>query len=191
MGLTLILGGAVSAMAFGAVMVFVSRRSDHVSLWLGGFLACAAVEILVGGAVGRALGILAVAFLAAFLWQVHPWPWSRRAALVTALCGAVAAPLGAVGFAQLLAGFMALWALVISAQLVRERRNWWPVLIWVMALVYPLLTLDLFEGPGIAPAGFLGYVVAPGVILTRRAIRAFDAEARARLDQAKFATDVF
>ena len=191
MGLTLILGGAVSAMAFGAVMVFVSRRADHVSLWLGGFLACVAVEILVGGAAGRAVGILGVAFLAPFLWQLHPWPWSRRAALVAALCGAVAAALGALGFAQILAGLMTVWALAISAQLVRERRNWWPVVIWVMVLVYPLLTLDLFEGPGLAPAGFLGYVVAPGVILTRRAIRAFDADARRALDQAKFATDVF
>src|SRR6185436_567748 len=76
-------------------------------------------------------------------------------------------------------------------QLVRERRNSWPTVIAVMALVYPLFTLDLFEGPGLAPAGFLAYVVAPGVILTRRAIRAFDAEARRALDQAKFATDVF
>ena len=29
--------------AFGAVMVFVSRRTDHVSLWLSGFLACVAM----------------------------------------------------------------------------------------------------------------------------------------------------
>jgi len=191
MGLTLILGGAVSAMAFGAVMVFVSRRTDHVSLWLGGFLACAAVEMLVGGAIGRDVGIFGVAFLAAFLWQVHPWPWGRRAALAVALCGAVAAAAGALAFAQILSALVAAWALAVSVQLIRERRSWWPVVIAVMALVYPLLTLDFFEGPGLAPAGFLGYVVAPGVILTRRAIRAFDAEARRALDQAKFATDVF
>ena len=38
MAVTLILAGAVGAMAFGAVMVFVSRRSDLVALSLGGDL---------------------------------------------------------------------------------------------------------------------------------------------------------
>jgi len=87
-------------------------------------------------------------FLAPFLWQVRPWPWGRRAALAVALCGAVAATVGALGFAQLLAALVAVWGLAVAVQLVRERRNWWPVVIAVMALVYPLLTLDFFEGRG-------------------------------------------
>src|SRR6185503_1303896 len=53
MAVTQILGGAVGAMAFGAVMVFVSRRTDVVSLWLGCFLIGAAIELLAGGATGR------------------------------------------------------------------------------------------------------------------------------------------
>jgi PAS domain S-box-containing protein len=59
-----------------------------------------------------------------------------------------------------------------------------------MAFTYPLVTLQLVALEGLELAGFIAYVLAPGVILTRRAIRAFDAEARRSLDQAKFTTDV-
>ena len=191
MGVTLVLGGAAGAMAFGAVMVFVSRRADRVSLWLGGFLGCMSADLLLDSGFGRQVGMLGVPFLAAFLAELRPAPWSPRAAGALALAGVVAAGVNALGFAQALAGLLAVWATVIAVQLVRERRNSWPSVIAVMAITYPLFTLDLFEGPGLEPAGFLAYVLAPGVILTRRAIRAFDAEARRALDQAKFATDVF
>jgi len=191
MGVSLILGGAVGAMAFGAVMVFVSRRADHVSLWLGCFLVCVATEILLGGEMGRVAGMLGLPFLAAFLAEVSPGKWQRRAAIAVALVGVAAAAFGEIGVVQLLAFGLVGWASVVSVQLARERRTWWPVVITVMALMYPLLTLGFFDPPALEPAGFLSYVVAPGVILTRRAIRAFDAEARRALDQAKFATDVF
>src|SRR5258706_406797 len=55
MGVTLVLAGAVGAMAFGAVMVFVSRRTDLVALFLGCFLACIAAHLLAGGATRRAI----------------------------------------------------------------------------------------------------------------------------------------
>jgi hypothetical protein len=106
MGLTLILAGAVAAMAFGAVMVFVSRRTDYVSLWLGCFLACVALDLLVGGAAGRAAGMLGLPFLAAFLAELAPTGWGRRATLVAALGGALAAALASLGIAQALAGLV-------------------------------------------------------------------------------------
>jgi PAS domain S-box-containing protein len=186
-----ILAGAVGAMAFGALMVFVSRRQDVVSLWLGCFLTCVATDLMVADSVGRLVGMLALAFLAAFLAELLPGAWPRRVAVAIAVVTVVAAALGALALLQALAFGVALWAALVSLQMVRERRNTWPVVITLMALTYPLLTLDLFEGPGLEVAGFIAYVVAPGVILTRRAIRAFDAEARRALDQAKFATDVF
>src|SRR5262245_24631180 len=191
MGLTLILGGAAGAMAFGAVMVFVSRRQDTVSLWLGCFLACMCADVLLDSSFGRQLGMLGIPFLTAFLAELRPFRWSKHAAVAFSTSGIVAAALNALGFAQALAGLLAIWASVVAVQMVRERRNSWPTVIAVMALTYPLFTLDLFEGPGLEVAGFLAYVIAPGVILTRRATRAFDAEARRALDQAKFATDVF
>jgi len=187
---TLILAGAVSAMAFGALMVFVSRRNDMVALFLGGFLASIAAELLLGTA-GRSVGMLALPFLAAFVCELRPGLWPRRAAMAVAALGIAAAGLGALAFAQGLAVLVAAWATVVSAYLVRERRTAWPVVIALLALAYPALTLNLFDAPGLEAAGFIAYVVAPGVVLTRRAIRAFDAEARRALDQAKFATDVF
>jgi PAS domain S-box-containing protein len=190
MGLTLVLGGAAGAMAFGAVMVFVSRRQDTVSLWLGCFLGFVAADLLLGqGASG--IGMLALPFLAAFLAEVHPRKWTRGAAIACAIAGVAAAAMGALVVCQVVAILVAGWSLLVSVHLTRERRTWWPIVISVMAITYPLLTLDLFEGPGTEPAGFLAFVIAPGVILTRRAIRAFDAEARRAIDQAKFATDVF
>jgi PAS domain S-box-containing protein len=189
--LTLILAGAVGAMAFGALMVFVSRRSDLVALWLGAFLSCIAADLLVPGPSGRLIGMLALPCLAAFLAELRPGAWPRRVAAAVAVVVVAAAPLGAPALVQALAFGVALWATLVSLQMVRERRNSWPVVITLMALTYPLLTLDLLEGPGLEAAGFIAYVIAPGVILTRRAIRAFDAEARRAIDQAKFATDVF
>ena len=62
MGITLILGGAVGAMAFGAVMVFVSRRQDTVSLSLGCFLAFVAADLLVPELVGRTASLGAGSF---------------------------------------------------------------------------------------------------------------------------------
>src|SRR5678816_3985617 len=161
MAVTLILAGAVGAMAFGAVMVFVSRRSDLVSLSLGLFLVCMCIDLLMDSSSGRQVGMLGLPFLAAFLAELRPGPWPRRAAWAIAAAGLAAAALNALGFAEALAGLVALWASAISLQLLRERRNSWPLVISVMALTYPLFTLDLFEGPGLDPAGFLAYVVAP------------------------------
>ena len=191
MAATLILAGAVSAMAFGAAMVFVSRRSDLVALWLGCFLACIAASLLLAGVPARAAGMLALPFLAGFLAELRPGAWSRRIAAAIAVAGVAAAALGALVAAQALGFGVALWATLVSLQMVRERRTSWPVMIALMALTYPLLSLGLFDATGLEAAGFIAYVVAPAVVLTRRAIRAFDAEARRALDQAKFATDVF
>ena len=66
----LMLTGAIAAMAFGAVMVFVSRRRgfDFVALWLGLFLFCIAASLYFGrGAVGGTTAILALPFLALFV----------------------------------------------------------------------------------------------------------------------------
>jgi PAS domain S-box-containing protein len=172
-------------------MVFVSRRTDLVSLWLGCFLACVAVELLFPGPLGRVVGMLGLPFLAAFLAELQPSSWGRRATAEAVLGSVLSAVLGTLVLAQLLAWLVFAWTVLVAVQLVRDRRTWWPLVIGVMGLTYPLLTLNLFDAPGVEPAGLLGYVVAPGVILTRRAIRAFDAEARRALDQAKFATDVF
>jgi PAS domain-containing protein len=190
MAVTLILGGAVGAMAFGAVMVFVSRRSDLVACRSGCFLACMCATCC-STAVAGAGGDARHAFPRRVPRRAPPRPWPHRAAIAIAAGG-----LGRRGAecARLRAGARRLARALgerVSLQLLRERRTSWPLVISVMALTYPLFTLDLLEGPGLDPAGFLAYVVAPGVILTRRAIRAFDAEARRALDQAKFATDVF
>jgi hypothetical protein len=108
--------------------------------------------------------MLGIPFLAAFLAGLRPARWSPRVAGAVALAGLVAAAANALGLAQALAGLLAAWATLIAVQLVRERRNSWPVVIAVMAITYPLFTLDFFDGPGLEPAGFLAYVVAPGVI---------------------------
>jgi PAS domain S-box-containing protein len=191
MAVTLILAGAVGAMAFGAVMVFVSRRSDLVALSLGCFLACIAAHLLLGGAPGHWLGVASLPFFAAFVAELRPGKWSQSVAVAIAIAGVVSGIAGALMVTQALACGVAAWATFVSLRLVRERRNTWPVVIIAMAITYPVLTLGVLGLEGLEPAGFIAYVVAPGVILTRRAIRAFDAEARRALDQAKFATDVF
>ncbi len=191
MGVTLVLAGAVGAMAFGAVMVFVSRRTDLVALFLGCFLACIAAHLLAGGAAGRLAGMVALPFLAGFFAELQPGRWSRRAAIAVAAAGAIAALVGALAVVQALALGVAAWGVMVAVHLVRERRTSWPVVIAALGLTYPVLTLGLFDVEGIEAAGFIAYVIAPAVVLTRRAIRAFDAEQRRALDQAKFATDVF
>jgi PAS domain S-box-containing protein len=191
MAVTLILAGAVGAMAFGAVMVFVSRRSDLVALSLGCFLACIAAHLLLGGAPGHWLGVASLPFFAAFVAELRPGKWSQSVAVAIAIAGVVSGIAGALMVTQALACGVAAWATFVSLRQVRERRNTWPVVIIAMAITYPVLTLGVLGLEGLEPAGFIAYVVAPGVILTRRAIRAFDAEARRALDQAKFATDVF
>src|SRR5258706_1785577 len=191
MAVTFVLAGAVGAMAFGAVMVFVSRRSDLVALSLGCFLACIAAQLLLGGATGRWLGLASLPFFAWFVAELRPGKWAHGVAAVIAIAGVVSGIAGALALTQALACGVAAWATFASVRVVRERRNTWPVVIIVMAITYPVLTLGLLGLEGAEAAGFIAYVVAPGVILTRRAIRAFDTEARRALDQAKFATDVF
>ena len=191
MGVTLVLAGAVGAMAFGAVMVFVSRRADLVALFLGCFLACIAANLLLDGAAAGFAGMLALPFLGGFFAELRPGRWPRRAALAVAAAGAVAALAGGLVVAQALALGVAACGVWVSVHLVRARRTSWPAVIAALGLTYPVLTLGLFDLEGIEAAGFIAYVIAPAVVLTRRAIRAFDAEARRALDQAKFATDVF
>ena len=191
MGPTLVLAGAVSAMAFGALMVFVSRRSDVVAFWLGCFLALIATSLLLTGVVSSLAAVLALPFLAAFVAELQPGVWQRWAAAVVAVAGLAAAAADTLAVAQGLALAVAIWASVVAAQMMLERRNAWPVVLMALAFAYPLFTLGLTSDEGMEAAGFVAYVVAPGIVLTRRAIRAFDAEARRALDQAKFAADVF
>ena len=169
----------------------LSRRSDLVALSLGCFLACIAAQLLLGGASGRWLALASLPFFTAFVAELRPGKWPHRVAAAIAIAGVLSGIAGALALTQALACGVAVWAIFVSLRLVRERRNTWPVVIIVMAITYPVLTLGLLGLEGFEPAGFIAYVVAPGVILTRRAIRAFDAEARRALDQAKFATDVF
>jgi len=189
----LVLSGAVGAMALGAAMVYFVRRRDFVALWLGLFLACVSASLLLGrdDAAGRWSGYLALPFLAGFVAALHPGRWQHRAALAAAILGVAASALGALAFAQGLALAVAAWATVASARLVRDRRTSWPILIAVMAFSYPLLVLGLVQGDALVPAGFVAFVLTPAVVLTRRAIRAFDAEERRSRDQAKFTADVF
>lgn len=190
---TLLLAGAVGAMSFGAFMVFVSRRRDTVALWLGLFLACVAASLLLGreAALGRWMAILALPCLAAFIAALRPGVWAHRAALATGFVGALAGAAGLLLLAQVVAVAVGIWGTAAAAGLVRDRRTSWPVVIALMALAYPVLVLGFGRVEGLEAAGFVAFVLAPGVVLTRRAIRAFDAEARRSLDQAKFATDVF
>jgi len=188
----LMLIGAIGAMAFGALMVFVSRRRDVVALSLGLFLSCVAAALYFpgGNVIGRTAGLLGLPCLAFFVAELRPGAWPRRAAIAVAVLGLLAAAIPAPLLAQAMALAVAAWAAVVGFHLVRERKTSWPVLIPVMALAYPVLTLGLAPADGLEAAGFIAYVLTPAVVLTRRAIRAFDAEARRSLDQAKFATDV-
>jgi len=185
-----VLAGAVGAMAFGALMVFVSRRRDLVALCLGGFLAGVAVSFVAHGAAGAIAGQLALPFLAGFTAALRPGRVPTRLAGAFAVAGIGACALGLPALVQGIAVALAAWTTSVAVLLVRERRTSWPVVIAAMALTYPFLTLGLLGIDGLEPVGFIAYVVAPGVVLTRRAIRAFDAEARRSLDQAKFTTDV-
>src|SRR5260221_3216718 len=140
----LMLVGAVGAMAFGAIMVFVARWRDFVALWLGLFLGCVATALYFGAhAAGPWAGILALPFLAFFVAALRPGLWARRAALVAGLLGAAAAAVTALAAAQALALAIAAWAAVVAVQLGRERRTFWPGLIALIALAYPGLTLGL------------------------------------------------
>src|SRR6185295_17358462 len=91
---------------------------------------------------------------------------------------------------QGLALAVAAWTTTVAVRLVRDRRSAWPVLIGVMAFAYPALLLDLLGPAGFVPTGFVAFVLTPAVVLTRRAIRAFNDEERRSLDQAKFVADV-
>jgi len=189
----LVLSGAVGAMAFGALMVFLARRRDLVAFWLGLFLLAVSVNLLLarGSAVGQWSGYLALPFLACFVAALQPGPWPRRAALAVAFVGATAAVAGALAVMQGLALGVAAWSVAVVVGLVRERRTAWPVLIVAMALTYPAMVLQLLPAEELMPAGFIAFVVTPAVVLTRRAIRAFDAEERRSIDQIKFTADVF
>src|SRR5438105_557068 len=107
-------------MAFGALMVFVTRRSDRVSLWLAGFLACIAASFFIPGAQVDVAALLALPFLAAFTAELRPSPRAHRAAIAFALAGIAAAALDAVTLAQVLAVALAAWTTSVAAQLVRE-----------------------------------------------------------------------
>src|SRR5258706_10629720 len=177
-------------MACGALMVFVTRPRNRVPLWIGGCLACVAASLLLAGTAGRTAGMLALAFLAAFLAEVRPGPWQRRAAVVVSLAVVAAALAGAQAFAQGLAAGVAVWSTLLCGRLVRTRHTSWPFVIALIGLTYPVLTLGLFDISGLEGVGFIAYVLAPGVVLTRRAIRAFDAEERRSFAQAKFTEDL-
>ncbi|HET7198196.1 MAG TPA: hypothetical protein VFI86_05980, partial [Burkholderiales bacterium] len=114
--LALILGGAVGAMAFGAVMVYVARRNDFVALSLGIFLACLSASLLLGGdgAPGQRAGVVALPFLAWFCAALRPGAWARRAALASGLLGATAAAAGWLALAQGLSVAVAAWAAAVS-----------------------------------------------------------------------------
>jgi PAS domain S-box-containing protein len=189
----LVLSGAAGAMALGATMVYFVRRRDFVALSLGLFLFCVSVSLMLGrgSAAGQWSAYLALPFLACFVAALHPGRWQRGAALAVAFLGGAAAALGALVLVQGLALAVAAWATAAAARLMRERRSAWPVLIAVMAFTYAGMLLDLVGANGLVPAGFLAFVLTPAVVLTRRAIRAFDAEERRARDQAKFTTDVF
>jgi len=101
-------------MAFGALMVFVTRRADRVAPWLGAFLVCIASSILLAGAAGRLAGLLALPFLAAFTAGLRPGPWAIRAAAAFAIAGVAAAALGAQVLAQALALALAAWTTFVA-----------------------------------------------------------------------------
>ena len=189
----LVLSGAVGAMALGALLVFLARRRDLVAFWLGLFLLAVSINLLLarGSAAGQWSGYLALPFLACFVAALQPGPWARGTALGVSFLGPVAAVAGALALMQGIALAVAGWAAVVAVRLVRERRTAWPVLIVAMALTYPAMVLQLLPPEDLFPAGFIAFVVTPAVVLTRRAIRAFDAEERRSIDQIKFTADVF
>src|SRR4051794_2330415 len=82
-------------MAFGALMVFLTRRSDRVAPWLGGFLACIGASLVLAGPAASLAGFLALPFLAAFTAGLRPGRWAIRAAAAFAVAGLLAAALGA------------------------------------------------------------------------------------------------
>ena len=91
---------------------------------------------------------------------------------------------------QWLALALGLWALAWSARLVRDRASVWPGLIGALGLIYPALAFELLAAPASTAAGLVAFVITPAVVLTRRAIRAFNEEERRALDQAKFISEV-
>src|SRR5882672_9298360 len=158
-------------MAFGALMVFFTRRHDRVAPWLAGFLVCIAANLVLAAPAASVAGFLALPFLAAFTAGLQPNRWAIRAAGAFAVAGLLAAALGAaaphaapLAAVQVLAAVLAVWTTVVAVRLIRERRTTWPVVIAAMALTYPLFTLRLFGLDGLELAAFVGYVVAPGVI---------------------------
>lgn len=189
----LALGGAVGAMALGAMLTLSARRSDFVALWLGLFLACVSASLLSGraSAAGQWSELLALPSLACFLAAQYPGLWQRRGAIAVAVLSAASAALGALVVVRGLGLTAAVWGIVAAGQLARERHSAWPAMNALIGLGYAALLLDLFGPDGLAPAGLIAFVLAPGVMLTRRAIRAYDAEARRVIDQAKFTAEVF
>jgi PAS domain S-box-containing protein len=202
----LVLAGGVGAMGLLALMLFLARQRDSVPLWLGLFCLSLWLHFMIGPAheLGRASAYLAASFLALFSYAVFPsasprWiPGSFVALGATAALAALMLP--AAWQPQLLVCMQGLglligtWATVVGVKLALSRKNGWPMFIVTTAFGYPLLVLQVLNGllfdQLVAPLGLIAFVATPGVVITRRLTRFFDAEALRASNQAKFTADL-
>ena len=198
-GLKLIVAGGVGAMGLLALLWFFAHRRDPVPLWLGLFCAGLCVHFVVGR--GHALdwpaAFLAGPFLVLYAVELYPGTWQRYAARGAVTIGAAAAIVALrldrdseaalLAFMRVFAVAVAAMALAATVHAMRERRTFVPLAIAGIGLGYPLLLA------GYAPVWLelVSFVLLPAVALVRRFSRAFDAETRRSLNQAKFTNDLF
>ena len=198
-GLKLIVAGGVGAMALVALLWFFAHRRDPIPLWLGLFCLCLCTHFVVGR--GHALdwpaAFLAGPFLVLYAVELYPGTWQHYAARGAMTIGVAAAIVALrldssseealLAFMRLFAVAVAVMTLAATVHAMRERRTFVPLAIAGIGLGYPLLLA------GYAPVWLelVAFVLLPAVALARRFSRAFDAETRRALNQAKFTNDLF
>ena len=194
-----LVAGGVGAMALVALLWFVAHRRDPIPLWLGLFCLCLCAHFLLGGghALAAPAAYLAGPFLVLYAARLYPGGWRRFAALAALALGvaaAIATPLLPAASQELVLAYMRMYALAVAAiagaatvHVMRERRSAIPLAIAGIALGYPLL----LAGYATVWLELVSFVLLPAVALARRFARAFDAETRRSLNQAKFTNDLF
>ncbi len=198
-GLKLIVAGGVGAMALVALLWFFAHRRDPIPLWLGLFCVCLSVHFVVreSHALDLPAAFLAGPFLVLYAAELYPGVWQRYVARGAVTIGAAAAIVALrldsssedalLAFMRLFAVAVAAMTLAATVHAMRQRRTYVPLAIAGIGLGYPLLLA------GYAPVWLelVSFVLLPAVALARRFSRAFDAETRRALNQAKFTNDLF
>jgi PAS domain S-box-containing protein len=198
-GPELLVAGGVGAMALVALLWFFAHRRDPIPLWLGLFCVCLCVYFLLGAGhvLEASVAFAAGTFLVLYAAELYQGGWQRFVAgcsLAAAATGVSALMLLPPSSQPLVHGYLQVFAVAVAAMVVaatvhvmRERRSFIPLAVTGTALGYPLLVA------GYAPLWLIlvCFVLMPAVGLVRRFSRAFDAETRRSLNQAKFTSDLF